>query len=93
MDTLDTLVDVVNRTPPQDHAVLRTLIDHLPDAVYIKDTRSSFILGNVTVAQIMGARTPDELVSKTDFDFYPPGGSAEVLWRRASIDPVGQAID
>jgi len=55
----------------EEHNLLRTLIDSLPDAIYIKDTQSRFILGNKGVARIMGAPGGESLVGKTDFDFYP----------------------
>jgi two-component system cell cycle sensor histidine kinase/response regulator CckA len=51
--------------------LLRTLIDSLPVTVYVKDAESRFILGNQAVAHYMGAQTPDDLLGKTDFDFYP----------------------
>src|SRR5438552_12759886 len=54
-----------------EHNLLRTLIDSLPDAIYIKDTQSRFILGTKGVARIMGAPGSESLVGKTDFDFYP----------------------
>ena len=48
---------------------LRTLIDNIPDSIYIKDRESRFIVANKKVATVMGS-TPEELVNKTDFDFY-----------------------
>ena len=53
-----------------DGAMLRTLIDNLPDLIYVKDVEGRFLLANVAVARIMGARTPDELLGKNDFDFH-----------------------
>ncbi|MBI1881175.1 MAG: PAS domain S-box protein, partial [Chloroflexi bacterium] len=49
--------------------LLRTLIDNVPDFIYVKDTESRFVLGSKALAQAMNASTPDELVGKTDFDF------------------------
>ena len=49
---------------------LRTLIDNMPDRIYIKDRKSRFIIGNIHVAKVMGAKNPEELIGKTDFDFY-----------------------
>jgi PAS domain S-box-containing protein len=51
--------------------MLRTLIDNLPDYIYVKDTESRFLLNNLAHTQILGAIKPDELVGKTDFDTFP----------------------
>jgi len=61
----------------QDRNLLRTLIDNLPDFIYVKDTESRFVAANLAVARIMGAATPNELLGKTDADFYPPELAAE----------------
>lgn len=50
---------------------LLTLVNSMPDRIYIKDRESRFILGNKHVSKIMGAKTPEELIGKRDFDFYP----------------------
>ncbi len=55
----------------KEHNLLRTLIDNIPDNIFVKDTESRFVLGNIAIARSMGAATPDELLGKTDFDFYP----------------------
>jgi PAS domain S-box-containing protein len=51
--------------------LLRTLIDNLPDYIYVKDTAGRFLIANIAVAQLMGAATPEALVGQIDFDFYP----------------------
>ncbi len=48
---------------------LRTLIDNMPDVIYIKDRESRFIVANKKVATVMGS-TPEGVIGKTDFDFY-----------------------
>jgi PAS domain S-box-containing protein len=48
---------------------LRTLIDSMPDFIFIKDRESRFVVANKRVASIMGT-TPENLIGKTDFDFY-----------------------
>jgi diguanylate cyclase (GGDEF)-like protein/PAS domain S-box-containing protein len=51
---------------------LQTLIDWLPDNVWVKDTASRFlILNNATAAQI-GVARPTDLIGKTDFELHPP---------------------
>jgi PAS domain S-box-containing protein len=55
----------------EQHNLLRTLIDHLPDNVFVKDLQSRVVINNVAHAQNLGAKDPDSVVGKTDFDFFP----------------------
>lgn len=50
---------------------LRTLIDHLPDYIFIKDVDSRFVINNQAHAQLIGYEDPEDLVGKTDFDVFP----------------------
>ena len=52
--------------------LLRTLIDNLPDSTYIKDRDSRFLLCSHQTVQAAGVETPEQLIGRTDFDFYPP---------------------
>ncbi len=54
-----------------ERRLLRSLIDSLPDQIYVKDCDSKFVACNTAVAKRMGFETPDEIVGKTDFDFFP----------------------
>ena len=58
-------------TLARERNALRTMIDLMPAFVYAKDIHSRFIAANAGVAKYMGT-TPQALVGKTDFDFYPP---------------------
>jgi two-component system, sensor histidine kinase and response regulator len=55
----------------EERQVLRALIDNVPDHMYVKDADCRFIVANAAVARQMGAKSTDELLGKTDFDFYP----------------------
>jgi two-component system, sensor histidine kinase and response regulator len=57
--------------------LLRTLIDNLPDCIFVKDAKTRFTAANVAAARMMGAMTPNDLLGKTDADFYPPERAAE----------------
>jgi PAS domain S-box-containing protein len=50
--------------------VLRTMIDLIPAFIYAKDAHSRFTACNKLVANRMGVN-PEDLVGKTDFDFFP----------------------
>lgn len=55
----------------EERKVLRALIDNVPDFMYVKDVDCRFLVANDSVAHQMGVKTPEELLGKTDFDFYP----------------------
>ncbi len=76
----------------QERNLLRTLIDNLPDYIYVKDTKSRFVIGNIAVARIMGAKSPDELVGKTDFDFYPKELASKYYADEQQIIRSGQPL-
>ena len=48
----------------------RTLVESVPQKVFMKDRNSVFVMCNENFARDLDI-TPDELVGKTDFDFYP----------------------
>src|SRR5918998_289677 len=54
-----------------DVSLLRTLIDALPEQVYVKDTEGCYVLNNLAHVRALGAASPEELAGKSDFDFYP----------------------
>ncbi len=51
--------------------LLRTLIDNLPVNVYIKDTESRKILVNKAECDYLGAKNPEDIIGKSDYDLYP----------------------
>lgn len=55
----------------EERNLLSTLIDNLPDAIYVKDRQGRFVLCNPEVLRRKGVATVEEIVGKTDRDFYP----------------------
>ena len=53
-----------------ERALLRTLVDALPDVVFIKDTAGRFTMGNAAAMKYLGL-SQDDLVGKTVFDLFP----------------------
>ena len=76
----------------QEHNLLRTLIDNLPDYIYVKDVQCRFVAANVAVARIMGASGPDELLGKTDHDFYPDALASQYRAVEVHVLQSGQPV-
>lgn len=60
----------VEETLMRERNLLRTVIDNLPDYVYVKDTRHRFIMNNLAHLHALGAVDQSEVVGKTDCDFF-----------------------
>jgi PAS domain S-box-containing protein len=58
-------------TLDNERKMLRALIDNIPDLMYIKDRQGRFVIANAHTARVMGANSPEELLGKTAFDFFP----------------------
>lgn len=54
-----------------DRIAINTIRNNMTDTVYFKDRDSKFIWNNVGHAQQLGVASPDELLGKSDFDFFP----------------------
>lgn len=91
----------------KDQAVLRMLVDHLPDNVFVKDTEGRIILDNVAHARHMGNSTPESIIGKSDFDFFPQelaqkyyddeqrllhSGESKITVEEPTIDPDGNEL-
>lgn len=50
--------------------LLRTLVDHLPDPVSIKDTEGRYLLNNQAHLQLLGEESQDDVYGKSAFDFF-----------------------
>ena len=76
----------------EERSLLRTLIDNMPDNIFVKDIESRFVVANIAVAHFMGATTPDELLGKTDFDFYPQELAARYYADDQKVIQSGQPL-
>ena len=72
-------VEAVNRQLAAQHAVLdrerkilRAFLDNVPDRMFVKDREGRFVIVNAEVVSKSGAKSPEEMIGKTDFDFSPP---------------------
>lgn len=53
-----------------EHILLRTLIDNLPNSIYVKDVKYRKTLANHANVEHTGKTTESEVLGKTDFDLY-----------------------
>jgi len=54
----------------KERKLLRTLIDNLPATIYIKDTEGRKTIANKADIDVIGAKTEEEVLGKTDKEIY-----------------------
>ena len=76
----------------RERSLLRMLIDSTPDYVYVKDTANRFLLANASLAHRMGQATAEDLLGKTDLDFYPKELATKFISDEQEIMRSGRAV-
>ncbi len=76
--------DVTERKRDEDaiqneRGLLRTLIDHLPDPIYVKDSEGRKLLANKADLENTGAESEADVIGKTDFELFD-SKTAQHLW-------------
>jgi two-component system NtrC family sensor kinase len=75
-----------------ERKMLRALIDNIPDLMYVKDTKSRFVIANPQVARAIGAASPEDLIGKTEFDFLPAGQATASYENEQRVMLSGEAM-
>ncbi len=76
----------------RERSLLRTLIDNVPDYIYVKDRNHTFLVANTALARRMGAARSEELLGKSDADYYPNDVAADYARAEREIMDSGQAV-
>jgi sigma-B regulation protein RsbU (phosphoserine phosphatase) len=72
--------------------LLKTLMDHLPYAIYFKDLESRFILASRALSHLHGRMDPAELIGKTDHDLFSTEHAEGALADEREIIRTGKPI-
>ncbi|MCB0165625.1 MAG: PAS domain S-box protein, partial [Anaerolineae bacterium] len=72
--------------------LLLTLIDNLPDYIYVKDVKSRYLLVNEALRRQLGAASKDEVIGKTEFEFSPPELAGQYFDSEQTIFKTGQPL-
>lgn len=71
---------------------LRTIIDNIPDNIYIKDTKSRFLNANIREIKHLKQKNISDITGKTDFNFYPEKLADEYFTDEQKIFKTGSPI-
>jgi len=76
----------------QERNLLRTLIDNLPDCIFIKDRRGRIVTVNEAAAKSVGKDSPDEVIGKTDYYFHPSEMAKIYELDESKVFEMGESI-
>jgi PAS domain S-box-containing protein len=72
--------------------LLRAFLDNIPDHVYFKDLDSRFMAVSSTLAHRHKLPSPDFMLGKTDFDFFPEAQARQFLEDEHAIIRTGEPV-
>jgi PAS domain S-box-containing protein len=79
-------------TLARERNMLRTLIDNLPDFIYVKGLDCRFLLANQAMARTFGVSRPQDLLGKSDFDFHSKELASAYYADEQSVIRSGEAL-
>ena len=76
----------------REQFLVKALVDNLPDAIYFKDLDSRFIRCNQATADVFRLASPNDLVGKSDHDFFSDQEADEYRADELHIIQTGEPI-
>lgn len=76
----------------EERNLFKTVIDNIPDRIYLKDRESRFILVNQAALKWHHMTHPDEIIGKTDSDLFGPEVGAEYRKNETRIFETGEPL-
>lgn len=76
----------------QERNLLRTIVDHLPSRLYVKDKASRYVLNNKAHLEMLGAKTQQDATGRTTLDFFPGERGRQALADDSQVLDGGPSI-
>jgi PAS domain S-box-containing protein len=75
----------------QKYKLFQDLMDHIPDVIYFKDKKGRLLMVNQAHAKGLGLK-PEEVIGKSDFDFFPKERAETMFKDDQSVMTSGKPI-
>ena len=80
------------RLPIEEKGSVQSVIDAVPDNVWVKDRQSRFIIANVATARRLGCATSRQLIGKSDLDLWPSEMAQKFLADERDVIATGRPM-
>ncbi len=85
--------ELVTTVAPADAAaILRMLLDSMPEQVFVKDVEGRFVRVSRTLASRLGCRDASDVLGKTDFDFFTAERARKTQREEREIMRTGEGL-
>ena len=81
-----------DRALAEERNLLRNVIDNLLDSIYVKDSHGHYLLDNVAHMRSLGVTSPEDVVGRTVFDFFPESVAAKFQEDDDTVMRTGKPI-
>ncbi len=76
----------------KEKALMDALMNNVPDSIYFKDRQSKFLRVSKSMLQLFGLKSYEELMGKSDFDFFAEEHARPAYLVEQEIIKTGKAI-
>ncbi len=76
----------------QERYLINALLKNIPDHIYFKDRDSRFLRVNSAQVKMFGLTDPDQIIGKTDFDFFSEEHARQAFEDEQTIILTGQPV-
>ena len=91
-DELEERVQERTKELAHEQLLLRMLMDNMPDTIYFKDAQSRFTRINPAQAEVLGLKSSDQAIGKSDADFFTPEHAQAALADERRILESGESL-
>ena len=67
-----TFREASERRRAEEHQLLRSIIETIPDRIYVKDIKGRYVIDNAAHRRFIGVQGIENVVGKTAYDFFAP---------------------
>jgi len=76
----------------EEHNLLRSVMDAMPEQVFVTDRQDRFIIDNISHRTFLGVKLAREIEGRTTADFFPAAVAAEMVKDNRAIMQTGKPV-
>ncbi len=76
----------------RERDLLKTIMNNIPDIIYVKDRFSRFLTANESMMRLLGKNDLSEIIGRNDYDFSPPEMACNYVADDQNVMRSGKAL-